>query len=341
MARRSGGIKRSSWVTFRRRLFLVRQLLRAPASAEELITKVQTELGENGYPANAAAALKHDLDSLKGEYDCRIVYRRDQGKYVIVNLGELALLDLPPQSLEALALLDASYPAGTGNSVHTHIRALLDQVIQMLPNHAQMQLQSRHGTARQRMRSGRIDANVLATVRQAIEERRELAFRYWGLNDGEAPRRHRVAPYGIFFRNDGHTYLDATLLEVQPPGSEYLFVALDYRLDRIVPGTAQVLPTPLPPERPKARTWTLRYRLHPEVACGEDVAALFPDTHIEYGNDGSALVTATIFNLSIARDVLLRYGDRCRVIDPPELIDMIRETVDAMGSLYGSPISSR
>jgi predicted DNA-binding transcriptional regulator YafY len=341
MARRSGGIKRSSWVTFRRRLFLVRQLLRAPASAEELITKVQTELGENGYPANAAAALKHDLDSLKGEYDCRIVYRRDQGKYVIVDLGELALLDPPQQSLEALALLDASYPAGTGNPVHAHIRALLDQVIQMLPNRAQTQLQSRRSAARQRVRSGRIDANVLTAVRQAIEERRELAFRYWGLNDGEAPRRHRVAPYGIFFRNSGHTYLDATLLEVQPPGSDQLFADLDYRLDRIVPGTAQVLPTPLPPERPKARTWTLRYRLHPDVARGEDVAVLFPDTRIEYGDDGSALVTATISNLSIARDVLLRYGDRCRVIDPPELIDMIRETVDAMGSLYGSPISSR
>jgi len=71
------------------------------------------------------------------------------------------------------------------------------------------------------------------------------------------------------------------------------------------------------------------------------MAVLFPDTRIEYGDDGSALVTATISNLSIARDVLLRYGDRCRVIDPPELIDLIRETVDAMGLLYGSLISSR
>jgi hypothetical protein len=158
-----------------------------------------------------------------------------------------------------------------------------------------------------------------------------------------AKRRDGIVlrPMASSFRNSGHTYLDATLIEVQPPGSEQLFAALDYRLDRIVPGTAQVLPTPLPPERPKARTWTLRYRLHPDVARGEDVAALFPDTRIEYGDDGSALVSATVSNLSIARDVLLHYGDRCRVIDPPELIDLIRETVDAMGSLYGSPISSR
>jgi predicted DNA-binding transcriptional regulator YafY len=341
MARRSGGIKRSSWVTFRRRLFLVRQLLRAPASAAELIARVQTELGEHGYPANAAAALKHDLDSLKGEYDCRIVYRRDQGKYVIVDLGELALLDPPLQSLEALALLDAKYPAGSGNPMQSHIRALLDQVIHMLPNRVQSQLHTRRNATRQKIPFGRIDPNVLATVRQAIEEQHELVFRYWGLNNGEAPRRHRVAPYGIFFRNSGHTLLDATLLEVQPAGSEQLFTAVDYRLDRIVPGTVQVLPNALPPERPQARTFTLRYWLHPEIAQGGNGVPFFPNMRVEYGDDGSAVVTATISNLSVARDVLLRYGNRCRVIEPPELIDLVRETVDAIASLYGNSVVAR
>ncbi|MCS6839384.1 MAG: WYL domain-containing protein [Roseiflexus sp.] len=341
MARRSGGIKRSSWVTFRRRLFLVRQLLRAPASAEELITRVQTELGENGYPANAAAALKHDLDSLKGEYDCRIVYRRDQGKYMIVELGELALLDPPHQSLEALALLDASYPAGSGNPVHASVRTLLDQVILMLPQRAKSHLHMRRNAARQKKPAGRLDPNVLAAVRQAIEERHELVFRYWGLDDGEAPRRYRVAPYGIFFRSNGHTYLDATLLEVQPAGSEQLLTAVDYRLDRIVPGTVQILPNPLPPERPQARTFTLRYWLHPEIAQGEDGVSFFPNTRVEYNDDGSALVTATVSNLAVARDVLLRYGNRCRVIEPPELIALIRETLDSMASLYANPVAVR
>ncbi len=342
MARRSGGIKRSSWVTFRRRLFLVRQLLRAPASSAELIARVQAELGENGYPANAAAALKHDLDSLKGEYDCRIVYRRDQGKYVIVDLGELALLDPPPQSLEALALLDASYPAGSGNPMQSHIRALLDQIMQMLPNRAQSHLHTRRSAPRQRAPSGRIDSNVFATVRQAIEEKHELVFRYWGLNkNGEAPRRHRVAPYGIFFRNSGHTFLDATLLEVQPAGSEQLFTTVDYRLDRIVPGTVQILPTPLPPERPRAQTYTLRYWLHPEIAQSGEGILPFPNARVEYGDDGSAVVTATISNLAVTRDVLLRYGNRCRVIEPFELIDLIRETVEAMASLYGSSVVAR
>src|SRR5690606_3287481 len=63
MTRQSGGIERSSWLTFRRRLLLVRLLLRGPASSADLIASVQAELGDEGYPPAANAALKHDLDA--------------------------------------------------------------------------------------------------------------------------------------------------------------------------------------------------------------------------------------------------------------------------------------
>jgi len=95
-----------------------------------------------------------------------------------------------------------------------------------------------------------------------------------------APRRHRVAPYGIFFRPEGHAYLDATLLDVIPARGETLHAAIDYRLDRIVAGTPQVLPRMLPPHRPQPKTYTLRYLLHPVIARRRDVAAYFPNTQI-------------------------------------------------------------
>lgn len=38
-----GGTKRSSWLTFRRRLILVRALLRAPLSRDDLVSVVQYE----------------------------------------------------------------------------------------------------------------------------------------------------------------------------------------------------------------------------------------------------------------------------------------------------------
>src|SRR5262245_57805350 len=102
MTRQRGGTKRSSWLTFPRRLLLVR----GPASSAALIAAVQAELGDEGYPPAAASALKHDLDALKAEYGCAIAYQRERGVYALTDLGELALLDLRAECMEALAFLD-------------------------------------------------------------------------------------------------------------------------------------------------------------------------------------------------------------------------------------------
>jgi predicted DNA-binding transcriptional regulator YafY len=337
MTRSSGGTKRSSQLTFRRRLLLVRLLLRGPSTADSLIAAVQRELGDEGYPPNAVAALKHDLDALKAEYSCQIVFRRDAGGYVLEDLGELALLDLSDAALEALAFLEASFPPGTALPELTNVRALLDQVLRLLPESRQAQHQRKRAAARLHMPSGaggRIDPAVLATVKRAIDERRELAFKYLSTFDATAPRRHRVAPYAIFFRPEGHVYLDATLLDVQPRGGETLDTAIDYRLDRIVVGTAEVLPTMLPPERRQPKSHRLCYRLHPNVARRRDVAAYFPNTRISYHDDGGATVTATVTNLWQTRQVLLRYGDACTVEEPEELVALFRKTAQGLAQQY-------
>ncbi|MBK9713528.1 MAG: WYL domain-containing protein [Kouleothrix sp.] len=337
MTRHPGGTKRSSWLTFRRRLLLVRLLLRGPASSAELIAAVQSELGDEGYPPAAASALKHDLDALKAEYGCRIVFRRDQGVYGLQDLGELALLDMPAECMEALAFLDASFPAGAALPEHANIRALLDRVLRLLPATRQSEYGQPQATMRLRLNggSGRIDPGALAVVKRAIEERRELAFKYWSSFDVDAPRRHRVAPYAIFFRPEGHGYVDATLLEVCPAAGETLHAAIDYRLDRIVPGTLQVLPAMLPPQRPYPRPYALRYRLRPAVARRRDVAAYFPNTQIAYHEDGGATVTAAVTNLWQTRQILLRYGDACEVLGPPELVALFSQTARGLARLYG------
>jgi predicted DNA-binding transcriptional regulator YafY len=192
MTQQRGGTKRSSWLTFRRRLLLVRLLLRGPASSTDVIAAVQAELGEEGYPPAATAALKHDLDALKAEYGCVISYQRDRAVYLLQDLGELALLDLPPECMEALAFLDASFPAGSALPEQAHLRALLDRVLRLLPADRQAQHQRQRAAMRLNLPgggSGRIDPAVLATVKQAIEERRELEFKYWSTFDVDVPRQ--------------------------------------------------------------------------------------------------------------------------------------------------------
>src|SRR5262245_57455102 len=183
--------------------------------------------------------------------------------------------------------------------------------------------------------SGRIDATVLASVKRAIAERRELTFSYWSTFDVDAPRRHRVAPYGIFFRPEGHGYLDATLLEVIPAGSETIHAVVDYRLNRIVPGTAKLLPRVLPPSRPHPRTYVLRYDLLPALAGRRYIVSYNPNTQIAYHDDGSSTITATVTNLWQTRQILLRYGTACEVLGPPELVALFRQTAVGLVAIYG------
>lgn len=339
MQNRAGGKKRSSWLTFRRRLLLVRLLLRKAATRDALIAAVQAELGEHGYPLAAESALKHDFDTLKAEYGCEIDYQRRTGCYILKNLGDLALLDLPDECMEALAFLDASFPPGSDLPEYANLRAFLERILLLLPAARREQHQRRDPPMSLHIGGqggGKIDPRVLAKVKRAIEKRQELAFDYLSTFDETTPRHHRVAPYGIFFRPEGHGYLDATLLEVTPRGNEPRYAAISYRLNRIVSGTVEVLPTVLPPERKRPNTYTLCYRLVPVVARRRDVATYFPGSQITYHDDGSATVTATITNLWQARQVLLRYGTACIVLEPPELIDLFRATARGLVEIYGT-----
>ncbi|PDW01755.1 helix-turn-helix transcriptional regulator [Candidatus Viridilinea mediisalina] len=334
---RGGGIKRSSWLTFRRRLLLVRILMRAPASSAELIAAINRELGSQGYPEAALAAMKHDFDALKGEYACQITYDRPHRRYILRDLGELALLDLSDESMEALAFLEASFPEGSGLPEHANLRDLLERIVLLLPPARQREHRQRRSAMRLGIggSSSRIDPKVMSTVKRAIEQRRELEFDYLSTFDLSEPRRHRVAPYGITFRPEGHGYLDATVLEVFPRGGELIRSAIDYRLDRIVAGSAKILATVLPPLRPSPTSYQVRYTLVPQVARRRDVASYFPQTQITYMDDGSAEITAVVTNLWQARQVLLRYGDACQVHEPPELVALFRRTATGLARIYG------
>ena len=339
MTRQTGGTKRSSRLTFRRRLLLIRLLLRSPLTAADLIAAVQGELGDEGYPDAAESALKHDFDALKSEYGCQIRYRRSTQQYVLEDLGDLALLDLPDHCMEALAFLEASFPAGAALPEHAYIRELLERVIALLPSNRRDAPSRQRGAIRLQLPespSERIDAATLATIRRAVARRQELVFEYLSAFDAEIPRRHRVAPYLVFFRPEGHGYLDATVLEVTPLGNEIIHSAIHYRLDRIVPGSARVLPQMLPPQRIAPPAYRLRYRLLPVVARRRDIAVYFPNTQIEYHDDGSATVSATVTNLWQVRQVLLRYGTACEVLEPNELVELFRKTANGLVTLYGA-----
>lgn len=332
MTRTIGGDKRSSWLTFQRRLFLVRRLIRGPANAATLVADARAAFAdEELYPPDASAALRHDFAKLRGEFGCVIRLERDR-RYRLESPGRLAVLDLPDAELEALAFLRATF-ADDPLPNAALIGALLDRVEALLPDERRTRLATTaiHPRFEQPQPVGELDPRLLARIKRAIG-RQQLSFAYRSSHaPGGEPVLHRVAPYDLFFR-EGHTYLEAFCLDYAVPGLPRSYVL--YRLDRIEVASLLLLPDQLSPTPPPRKTWLVRYWLSPLIARRRDLALWLPESEVIFHDDGSAEVRAVVGDLWQARQVLLRYRDQCRVLEPAELATMMRDSAERVLALY-------
>lgn len=331
--RQRGGDKRSSQLIHRRRLFLIRRLIRGPATARELIDEANAtfvDVPEGIYPSDASAALRHDIAALRKEYGCGIE-RDDDGVYVLKSPGNLALIDLPDGEIEAAAFLLDMYEK-SDLPVAAQINAFLERVASLMPDDRRNLLRSL--TASPRVDRPQAPADGVAEMMHILKgvlRKREVEFDYCSPHTPNgAALHHRVAPLEFVYR-EGHTYLDAFCLASDVPELVGQFVL--YRLNRIVPGSVRRLPQALRRDyrRPE---YPLRYWLAPAVARQRDVAEWFPKTEIDYAADGSAIVKAVTNDLWRAHQILMRYREHCRVIEPAPLVEMMRASIQRMADLY-------
>lgn len=334
--RRRGGTKRDSWRTFHRRLFLVRRLVRGPADAAAIIADTRAFFNQSGdvediYPADARAALRHDLAALRDEFECAITLD-ERGRYAIGDYGRLALLDLPDEDLEALAFLLSNFSESSLPNAG-RVDALLDRIINLLPPERQRGLPrpARDVRLDYPSPSRSVSPHTLLRVRRSLGRQR-LSFAYRSAYaQGESVVLHQVDPYGLLFR-DGHHYLDAFCHDCGDRTIRPRYRL--YRVDRIVEDSVRVLEDVLPPIPPPRPRYRLRYTLGADVARQQDVALWFPGSVARFHPDGSAEVTAEAADLWQARQILLRYREHCLVHEPPELVAMIRESLAAMARRY-------
>lgn len=336
---RRGGNKRSSQLIHRRRLFLVRRLIRGSATGRVLVADANNafpDVLDGIYPSDAAAALRHDIAALREEYNCEILRSQD-GAYVLISPGDLTVLDLPDDEIDAVAFLIDTY-AESDLPLAGQIRTFLERITLLIPEERRNRL--REMTALPRVDRPRAPARGVEAMMSLLKEvirKREVEFDYCSPHtpDGAA-LHHRVAPLEFVYR-EGHTYLDAFCLQSDVPALRGEFVL--YRLDRIVPDSVRRLPHALRHDY-RRPTYALRYWLAPAVARTRDVAYWFPKSEITYADDGSAMVTAVTNDLWRAHQILMRYREHCRVIEPAPLVEMMRESAQRLAALYATDTES-
>ncbi|MDQ2808422.1 MAG: WYL domain-containing protein [Chloroflexota bacterium] len=333
VSRRHGGDKRSSWLTFKRRLFVVQRLTRGPAGGATLIQAARAALGPDIYPPVFWTALAHDVAALRDEFGCIIRYQHDF--YWLDDAGSLALLDVPDDELVALAFLIGA----VGVEPLPHAAAterLLARVRRLLPAARQQDLAAVRAQPQFSLPQSvtAVAALVLQTVQRALG-RQQIGFAYHSpYGDAAEAETHQVAPYDLLYR-DGYLYLDGYCYKSSVPKLARRWVR--YRLDRVAAAGVTLLPYPLPPVAPPRPVYRIRYQLSRAAAYRQDVAHWFAQSTVEFQADGTALVSAETADLWQARQILLRYREHCRVLEPPELLALLRESVTRLAQLYAEP----
>lgn len=160
-------------------------------------------------------------------------------------------------------------------------------------------------------------------VEKAFMEQRDLEFLYH-TPKYESPYLFKTQVLAGLELRDGHVYFEAWSLNSDG--------FREFRLDRIVKGSARLLPNKRPRRTGLVVKLTLQYQLDAHLSPTQH----FVGQTAEKQADGSHLVTAIIDERQLfrAEKTLLRYGDGCKVISPPELVARFRTVVAAMMRRY-------
>lgn len=175
------------------------------------------------------------------------------------------------------------------------------------------------------------DAQVetLHLLQQAMRERRTVDFAYQPTSRaGEqqaAPTMHYGDAVEEIRADAAHVYVSVWCEEAPTPG------VLDLRLERFVAGSIKLQPKQA---REHQRYFPqVRYCLARRIAQG-GVTEWLEQQQVEMQEDGSAIVSGRARSLFWARQLLLKYGENARALDPPRLVEMMRAAVEGMRAVY-------
>lgn len=162
-------------------------------------------------------------------------------------------------------------------------------------------------------------------VMQAFETQQELSFRYQGSAHAE-PYDYRVQVLGPVELRDGHAYFEARSLQ-----SDREWDGL--RLDRVLPGSARLLPRKQPSYTKRQNLITICYWLAKHIGPSKH----FPIDYVCESRDDGYVISAKIDERDLFRatKILLRYGENCVVSEPTALVDELRRAAEGMARLYG------
>lgn len=308
-----------------RAIVMVKALQEADLSRDELIARVIAEAGNDAYGESPEDTFDRDRRYL-AELGFDLQYNRQANIYHLDRLTPLLRLPLSGSDGRLLALIREAFR-------QTPYAADVDSLVTRITAHLSPEAQAAAASdpiltvVLASADSLGPNAASLEKVQQAIHKQQALEFDYRS-SRAQGLKPHVVQPYDSLEFREGHLYFSAHSLLT---GYDY-----EYRVDRIEPGTARLRPQKLAERRRQRQPLTLRYRLSARVAS-YGASRRFPKHAEERLPNGDVIVTAQIDREALfwASKILLKYGENCEVLEPPELVVEMKRVAAEMGQTYG------
>lgn len=309
-----------------RAITMVKALQEADLARDQLIALVIAEVGDNAYGDSPADAFDRDRGYL-ADLGFALHYSRSMNTYHLDPHNPLLRLPLSESDGRLLALIREAFRE---TPYAADVDSLITRIIPHLGPDAQAAAASDPILTIVLASADGLGPNAasLQTVQQAIYKQQALEFDYRS-SRAQGLKRHVVQPYDSLEFRDGHVYFAAHSLVT---GYDY-----EYRVDRIDPRTARLRPQKLAERRRQRQPLTLRYRLSARIAS-YGASRRFPNHQEERLPNGDVIVTAEIDRETLfwASKTLLKYGENCEVLAPPELVAEMRRVARAMVFTYNS-----
>jgi predicted DNA-binding transcriptional regulator YafY len=329
----------STWHVARRCLAVLNRLQTGAVSKQELLKTIYAPDSPHATISTLSKRFDNDKIRLWENLGVRVRYDSQAKGYVIAE-WERPLLNLPDQDLTTLAILVDTFQSDAPHSLE--VAQLIDRLVSWLPEERQKQFRQASGqqaTADLRPRDSEpITQDVWDAVHGAWQAKQELSFDYRSAQHGDGlPRQHHVQPWDLTFTERGHWRLRGyCLFNDGPNGPWHPNQYINYRLSRIVPGSAELLPRKLPPIRPNGRPFVVIFELAPQIArfgVSQRRELIDPPTLMEM-DEGWVRVTGKTHDVfDLARN-LLYYGRHCRVLGGPELLREMRQLARELYEIY-------
>jgi predicted DNA-binding transcriptional regulator YafY len=309
------------------------------ATKQDLLKDIYAAEDTSEAPAAMAKRFEHDKRRLHQRLGVQVRYDKRVGGYILAD-WERPLLNLPDAEIETLAFLADTFQPDSPHAAD--VQRLIDTLVGWLSPERQEAYRRASGQlpdVELRLRdSAEIAPDVWETVLEAYNAKQQLAFDYLSSqHDDGIPRQHVVEPWYFYFSDRGHWRLRAyCLFNDGPHGPWHPNDYINYRVSRIAPDTAKILPTKLPPTPRLARPRRVIYELAPQIArfgVSHRPELLGAPKTMEMDEGWVRVEGETHDVFQLARN-LLYYGANCRVLGGRELLREMRGLVEGLAEIY-------